>query len=145
MTVPITGYSYDLEVPLQLPVRHPVEPLPPFPFARRGKVVDEIVAEPIARQLGGFEVARRLDQRARGTRHILGADVGAVDRLGGEPEIVLDAVQTGGDARGRGEVGIHVGAGAASLEPRRLRARGDDPEARRAVVETPGRLDRRPE
>ena len=41
--------SNDLEVPLELPVRHAVQPLPPFPVASRREVVDELVAELQAR------------------------------------------------------------------------------------------------
>ena len=43
------------------------------------------------------------------------------------------------------QVGIDVGARAARLEPRRLRAAGEDAKARGPVVDAPGRLDRRPE
>ena len=74
--------SDDLEVALQFPVGDRVQPLPPFPFARRGEVVDEIVAEPVARDVGLAEDPRRLDQRARRARNVLRALVGAVDRLG---------------------------------------------------------------
>ena len=72
--------SDDLEVALQLPIRHPVEPLPPLPLAGRGEVVDEVVAEPVAGDLRFAERARRLDQRARRAQDVLGAEVGAGDR-----------------------------------------------------------------
>src|SRR5690349_15313827 len=36
--------SDDLEVALQFPIGHPVEPLPPLPLARGREVVDELVA-----------------------------------------------------------------------------------------------------
>ena len=42
--------SDDLEIALQFPVGDGVQPLPPLPLARRGEVVDEIVAEPVARE-----------------------------------------------------------------------------------------------
>src|SRR5208282_3202845 len=56
--------SYDFEVALQFPIRHRVKPLPPFPLPCRCKVIDELVAEPIAGELRVAEVARRFDQRA---------------------------------------------------------------------------------
>src|SRR6201997_4763879 len=68
----------DFEIALQFPVGHAGEPLPPFPLARGGEVIDEIVAEPVAGELRVPEVARGFDQRARGARHILGPDVGAL-------------------------------------------------------------------
>ena len=70
--------SDDLEIALQFPIGHAVQPLPPFPFAGGGEVVDEVVAEPVARDVGSLEDARRLDQRARRARNVLGALVGAV-------------------------------------------------------------------
>ena len=47
----VRKYSNNLKIPLQLPVRHPIQPLPPFPLARRGEVIDEIIAQPITRDL----------------------------------------------------------------------------------------------
>src|SRR6185436_15102441 len=72
--------SDDLEVPLQFPIRDGVLPLPVFPFARRGVVVDELVAEPVAREVGALEDARRLRERAGRARDVLAALVGALDR-----------------------------------------------------------------
>ncbi len=43
-----TAMSDDFKIALHLPVGDRVEPLPPFPLARRRIVIDEIVAEPIA-------------------------------------------------------------------------------------------------
>src|SRR5207247_1925677 len=68
--------SDDLEVTLELPIGHAVEPLPPFPFARRGEVIDEFVTEKIARDVRFLEDARGLDQRARRARNVLRALVG---------------------------------------------------------------------
>ena len=62
--------SDDFEITLHLPIGDGILPLPPLPFARRGEVVDEIVAEPVACQLRSLEVTCRLDQRARGARHV---------------------------------------------------------------------------
>src|SRR5689334_20890538 len=42
-TVQVPASSDDLEIPLQLPIRHGVEPLAPLPLARRGEMVDEVV------------------------------------------------------------------------------------------------------
>src|SRR5512134_1768552 len=85
--------SDDLEVALALPVGHRILPLPVLPLARGGEVVDEQVAEPVARQLAGLEDARRLDQRARRARDVLGPLVGTGDRRRGEFQPLLDAVQ----------------------------------------------------
>src|SRR5215471_11139110 len=71
----------DLEIALQLPVGDAIEPLSPLPFTSRGKMIDEVVAKPVACEPGILEVARGLDQRARCPRHVLPADVGPVDRL----------------------------------------------------------------
>src|SRR5271154_715623 len=43
--------SYDLEIALQFPIGHRVEPLPPLPFPRRREVLDEVVAKPVASEL----------------------------------------------------------------------------------------------
>src|SRR5215831_1402901 len=67
--------SDDLEIALELPVGDPVQPLAPFPFAGGGEVLDEVLAEPVARELRATEVARRLDQRARRARNVFRADV----------------------------------------------------------------------
>src|SRR6185436_13408313 len=98
--------SNDLEIALQFPVGHTVEPLPPLPLARRGEVVDEGVAEPIARDRRLPEVAGGLDQGARRTRHVLGPLVGAGDRRRAQLQSLLDTVQPGRDHRGHREVGV---------------------------------------
>src|SRR5262245_56858396 len=41
--------SNDFKVTLHLPVGDGVLPLPPFPFASGGEVIDELVAEPVPR------------------------------------------------------------------------------------------------
>src|SRR5580765_8129815 len=111
----LTPASDDLEVPPQLPIGHRVLPLAPFPLARGGEVVDEVVAEPVARDLGVAEDARRLDERTRSARYVLGADVGAGDRLRGELLAALDAVQSRCQHRGDREIGVHVRARRACL------------------------------
>src|SRR5215472_8495074 len=89
----IRAFSDVLEIALQLPVGHTIEPLSPLPFAGRGKMIDEVVAEPVACEAGSLEVTCRLDQCARCPRHVLPADIGSVYRLRRELEVLLDAVQ----------------------------------------------------
>jgi hypothetical protein len=55
-------------------------------------MIDEIIAEPIARDGGLPEDARRLDQRARRARDVLGAAIRAGDRRRGQLEAFLDAL-----------------------------------------------------
>jgi hypothetical protein len=65
--------SDDFKVAFQFPVGDAVQPLPPLPIARRGEVVDEVVAQKIARRVRCLEDARRLDQRARCARNVFRA------------------------------------------------------------------------
>src|SRR5258705_11412966 len=81
--------SYDLEIALQFPIGHRIEPLPPFPFARGGKVVDEIVAEPVAGEIGLAKCPCRFDQRSRRTGNIFSADVGTCYRRCGSLELLF--------------------------------------------------------
>src|SRR5215813_15002233 len=141
----IRAFSDDLEIALQLPIGHTIEPLSPLPVAGRGKMIDEVVAEPVACEPGSLEVARGLDQRSRRPWHILPTDIGPVYRLCGELEVLLDAVQARGDAGRGSKVRVHVCAWAARLEARRLRRSRDDAKARGTVVQPPGWLDRCPE
>src|SRR5437764_12251451 len=131
--IPVAYCSYDLEVPLQLPIGHSVEPLPPFPVARGREVVDEIVAEPVTGDLRSLEVARGFDQCARCARDVLAADVGAFDRFYRELEFLLHAIESSREARRGSEIRVHVGPGAARFQTRCLGARGDDAEARGPV------------
>src|SRR6266581_7376207 len=94
-----TRPSYDLEIPLQLPVGDRIEPLPPLPFPSRREVIDEVVAEPVARQLRAAEDTRGFDQGARRAGNVLRAFVGAVNGLGGELQLLFDARQTGREHR----------------------------------------------
>src|SRR6185312_13566497 len=140
-----TATSHELEVALQFPVGDGVQPAPPFPLARGGEVVDEIGAEPLARELRGVEDARRLDERARRTHHALAALVVAGDRPGRELHSPLHAFEPGGERGGDGEVRVHVGTGTARLQARRLGRAGQHAERGGAVVHAPGGLHRRPE
>src|SRR6476646_11305468 len=70
---PSSSRSDDLEVALELPVRHRVLPLTPLPLAGGGEMVDEVVDEPVPGTPGLAEDARGLDQGARGARDVLGA------------------------------------------------------------------------
>src|SRR5205814_2368934 len=56
--------------------------------------------------------------------------------------LLPDAVESRGERRGEGEVGVRVGAGGAALDAQRL-ARADDPESRGAVVVAPSDAGRR--
>src|SRR5882672_229209 len=141
----LIGYLYDFEVALAFPIGDGVEPLTPFPFAGRGEMIDEIVAEPVARAVGLTKDARRLDQRARCAGNVFRADVRAVDRWRGERQVPLNAIEPGGDARRDREVGVDVRPRAARLEPRGLRRPGEHAKARRAIVDAPRRLDGCPE
>src|SRR5262249_7226815 len=89
--------SDDLEVALQLPIGHRVLPLAPFPFARGGEMIDEVVAEPVARNFGALEDLGRRRQRTGRASDFLRADVGASDGRGGELHALFDAVQPGRD------------------------------------------------
>src|SRR5258706_959667 len=89
--------SNDLEVALQFPVGHGVEPLAPFPLARGGEVLDEVVAEPVARDPRLAEDTRGLDQRAWRARDLLGSDVRSRDGLRGELPALLDPVEPRGE------------------------------------------------
>ncbi len=76
---------------------------------------------------------------------MLRALIRAGNRRGRELEALFDTIQTGGNHGGHGEVGVHVGAGAAGLQPGGLGAAGNHAKTRGAVVQAPGRLDRGPE
>src|SRR5439155_2584053 len=108
-----TRASYDLKIPLQLPVGDRIEPLPPLPFPSRREVIDEVVAEPVARQLRAAEDACGFDQGARRAGNVLRTFVSPVNGLGGELQLLFDARQAGSEHRGGGEIRIHIGAGAA--------------------------------
>src|SRR5574340_995868 len=89
--------SDDLEIAAALPVGHRVLPLPPLPLASGGEVVDELVAEPVARALGCAAEARRFDQAARCACDSLCTRIRAGDRRGGELQLALDAVEARGE------------------------------------------------
>ena len=81
-----------------------------------GVVVDDLVAERRARQLGRGEP---LAGGGQGRRHVLGVGVvGVADQLGLQGQLVLDPVQPAGQHRGEGEVGVGVGARHPVLHPR---------------------------
>ena len=96
----------DFEVALEFPVGDRVPPLPPFPFTGGSEVIDEGVAEPVARDARscGSCVWFRSTNAVRG--NVLSALVGAGDRRCGELEALLDTVQAGGDQCSGGKVGL---------------------------------------
>jgi hypothetical protein len=77
-----------------------------YPLARGGEVVDEVVAEPVARQRRLLERSRRLDQRARPRAARFRALVGAGDRRRVSFESLLDAVQAGGSTAAIARYGL---------------------------------------
>src|SRR5262245_2262496 len=77
--------SDDFEITLQLPIGYRVLPLAPLPFSRGCKVVDEVVAEPVACDCGALEDFRGGGQRTWGARNLFGTEIGARDRRRVEP------------------------------------------------------------
>ena len=57
--------SDDLHIAVEFPFGDGLAELPFFPFARRRIVIDEGVAEQVARRLGALQPAGRFHQRAR--------------------------------------------------------------------------------
>src|SRR5487761_826696 len=91
MMSPCCVRSDDLEVACQLPVGDRLAELPLLPLPRRGEVVDEGVAEPIARHLRLFQALRRIPESRRECelgRHCLLVRVALHRRVGLQP--VLD-------------------------------------------------------
>src|SRR3954451_24091862 len=70
-------------------------------------MVDDVVAEDLARRRRALELADGLPQRARHPRYP-GRDVAIADVLVGERQIVLDPVQARTDHRGVRQVCVHV-------------------------------------
>src|SRR3954454_7483754 len=97
-------------------------------------VVDHIVAEGLACRCAGLEQLAGVAQRRRHARLVGGVRV-ARERLL-QRQLLLDAVQAGGDGGGQGQVGVHVAAGHPVLHPQR-RAVPDHPQRAGAVVEPP--------
>src|SRR4051795_6399734 len=89
-------------------------------------VVDDVVAEDLARGSGALELADCLPQRARHARHT-GRDVAVADVLVGERQIVLDPVQAGTDHCRIRQVRVHVATGEPVLDVERG-AVADEPE-----------------
>src|SRR6266850_240896 len=135
MTEGIELSSDDLEVALQLPLRHGSVELAAFPLAGTHVVVDERVAQELADLLAARE---RLGGGAQRRRERLGLRVVAVPhRLGRKRHLVLDPVQTGSDRGGDGHVRVHVGGGEAVLDARRGGRPRDDAQGGGAVLHTP--------
>src|SRR5262245_55099566 len=101
-------------------------------------VVDDLVAEGGAQRLGAVDQGTRVGARLGDRADALGV-VGVAVEGGLELEPVLDAVQTGGDGGGKGEVGIGIRTRDAALHAQ-AGAAADDAEPGGAVVLCPDRL-----
>src|SRR5262249_530443 len=114
--------SDDLEVACELPVRNVFAELALFPFARRGVVVDERVAEQRAsrlrtlKALGGFP-ERRGQAEIGIRRHRIGVAGDALGRLG----LVLDPPEAAAKRGGKRDIGVRVSGGDAVFDPLRAR------------------------
>src|SRR5581483_9546113 len=112
VVIPTTGLLATLEHPLPLVAGH------------------RLVEQPLlgARDRALLEARDRLAQRVREALCIGGVCVSLERRP--ELQLVLDAVQPGGEQRGEGEVGVRVRAGDARLRAQ-SRSLADDAEAAR--------------
>src|SRR4051794_17444223 len=97
-------------------------------------VVDDGVAQRAARELALLEQPRSLVQRRRDPRGVGDVRVARVRLV--ERQLLVDAVQPGGDHRCHCEVGVDVTAGDTVLEAK-ARPVTDHPQRARAVVQTP--------
>src|SRR5207302_10936482 len=102
-------------------------------------VLDDLVAE----RAPGHRTRRpHLGRLAQGRGHRWTLPLIRIRRAGWlERELVVDAVQSGGDQPGNGEVRVDVATRHTMLEPQRG-AVADDPQRTRAVVESPGQRGR---
>ncbi len=104
-------------------------------------VVDDFVAEGLARHRAGVEQVGRLGERGRHPRPRRPRRR-CPRRPAASVELLLDAAQAGGDEGRDREVGIDVAAGDPALEAKR-RAVADDAKRAGAVVEAPQQRGRR--
>src|SRR5688572_18988385 len=104
--------SDDLEIALELPVRHGFAELALFPLPRGREVIDERIAEAFACRLRSLEPLRGLPQGAR-QRELprLGLGVRVAFHGLARLDLVLDAVEAGREARGERQVRIRVRSG----------------------------------
>src|SRR5262249_2846713 len=101
----------------------------------------DLVPEQLAGDVAALQPRDRLAQRVREALGVRLVRVALERRR--ERELVLDAVQAGGDQRGEGEGGGGVAAGDGRFRAQRARV-ADDAEAAGAVVVAPGERGRRP-
>ena len=102
----------DLEIAIHLPVGDGLAEFAFLPFARRGVMVDERIAEQLARRPRRLEALRGIPQGARQLtfgRMLLFVGV-AFDRLV-RLDAMLDAPETRADRRGERDIRIDVGGG----------------------------------
>src|SRR2546423_1809733 len=124
-----------LEIAAQLPVGDtPVERLL-LEAGRVQIVLDHVVAKGLPRNVAFLQRVDGFHQVARNAWQFFGV-VRVTAELGRQLELVLDAVETGGDGRREREVRIRVGAGDPALDPQ-ARTVTDDAEAARPVVPAP--------
>src|SRR5689334_20931022 len=102
ITLAMKRSSDDLEVPLQLPLRHRAFELPALPVPGAHVVVHERLAQKLARLLRLRKPRGRLAQRRR-KRFGLGL-VAVALRLRRQRQLALDAVEPRGHARRHGNV-----------------------------------------
>src|SRR6266508_3785848 len=102
--------SDDFHVAVELPLGDGLAELTLFPFAGCRIVIDEGVAEQLARRRRRLETSGGLHQGTRQLRLVRMLDlVGvALDGLAGI-DLVLDAPQARADGRGQRQVGVRIG------------------------------------
>src|SRR2546426_7771347 len=145
----ICSCSVQPEVSLQLPLTDAPDVLLPLPLLRLDEPLVDVVAEGGPDNLVLLEVLERLVQVPG---EVVDAEVAPlavahledvlVDRVG-RRELMLDAIQAGGDLHGEREVGIGRGVGHAHLAARAYLAALGDADQRRAVAHRPGDVHRR--
>src|SRR5947209_8800484 len=140
VVIPTAGLA-TLEHPLPLIAGHRLVEQPLLGARVVQVVVDDLVAEKLARDRALLEARDRLAQRVREPLRIRGVRV-SLER-GPELELVLDPVQPGGEQRRERKIRVRVGAGDARLRAQR-RSLADDAEAARAIVVSPRERRRRP-
>src|SRR5215207_11696389 len=104
--------SDDLEIAGELPIGDVLSELALLPFARRGEMLDERVAEERAGDLRALQPLRRLPQGARQVevrrqRQLVGVARDRRLRL----DLVLDAPQPARERRRERDIGVRVGGG----------------------------------
>src|SRR5207237_6791933 len=102
LTLAMCALSDDLEIPLQLPLRHGAFELPALPFPRPDVMVDERLAQQLTCLLRFRKPGRGFAQR--GGQRLAVRLVAVALRLRRQRKLVLDAVQAARDRRGHRDV-----------------------------------------